>query len=153
MLMAAVIMDGHETFLIDLGVKLAHEEKTPRVLPDSPWFCGPFRVSSWTRKPPSFASCLRFPTLDLFTDGGFSAMFVESDSFPNHPTVRSLFFSPLLRVVWLWGLSSWLLATKRTSLVKYSFIQPEMIMEHMTCSQDAREDYIYRCTSWIKANP
>ena len=36
--MAAVIMDGHETFLIDLGVKLAHEEKTPRVLPDSPGF-------------------------------------------------------------------------------------------------------------------
>ena len=146
--MAAGIMDGHETFLIDLGVKLAHEEKTPRVLPDSPGFINRdfaalFRVSSWTRKPPSFAGCLRFPTLDLFTDGGFSAMFVESDSFPNHPTVRSLFFSPLLRVVWLWGLSSWLLATKRTSLVKYCFIQPEMIMEHMTCSQDAREGYIY----------
>ena len=114
----------------DLGVKLAHEEKTQG-------FCqisqGPFSrdfvaffvsLQLEHENPHHLLAAYFFPTLELFADGGFSAIF-----------------------------PSWQLATKRTSLVKYGFIQPGMITKHMTCSQDAREDYIYiylyRCTSLI----
>ena len=102
---------SRNTFLIDLGVKLAHEKKTkgsarfPRTVILCPSFVS-LQVEHENHH--HLLAAYFFPTLELLTDGGFSAIF-----------------------------PSWQLATKN------GFIQPEMIMKHVTCSQDAREDHIY----------
>ena len=87
---------------------MAHEEKTQG-------FCqisqGPFSrdfvaffvsLQLEHENPHHLLAAYFFPTLELFADGGFSAIF-----------------------------PSWQLATKRTSLVKYGFIQPGMITKHI----------------------